>query len=162
MLKQGDPELQLEDLLEMDFDISFENSIGSMYLSMLKQTERPLIVLRNALSVSALAELLHCPAKKVNQIHNTLQPVTHVPAKDSEPITTYHLSFGDFMINLNGEHEAKFGIDVKVQIRRGMGDPTNVLEGGMYGTTCPGVYVGGRQVGDHISQAERYAARYWI
>ncbi|KAF2857333.1 hypothetical protein K470DRAFT_238625 [Piedraia hortae CBS 480.64] len=197
MLKQGDPELQLEEMLEMNYDLFSGNGLGSMYLSILKQAERyaggargttwvssfqeivkPLIVLRNGLSANALAELLGRPVRKVKQVLNPLHSVIHLPADNIEPITTYHLSFREFLINLDGEDQAKFGVDVKTTHgvlfgkclelldagfeQRVMGDLANAVERGMCGPACPGAYVDQRQVEHYISKAEEYAARYWI
>ncbi|KAF2859174.1 hypothetical protein K470DRAFT_277888 [Piedraia hortae CBS 480.64] len=196
LLRDGVPESQLESLLNVKYDIS-TYGLGTMYLQILKQAElygrdakgptwvrsfqhivKPLTVLRNTLSVEALSQLLGCPMLKTRQALNPLRSVIHVPKNDTGPINMFHLSFRDFLVKIDGEDQAKFGVDVLSMHgvlfvkclelleagfqKRGMGDPNNVMEGGMCGSMCPGTAVSEIQVGEHISKAETYAAQYWM
>ncbi|KAF2862909.1 hypothetical protein K470DRAFT_290414 [Piedraia hortae CBS 480.64] len=196
LLEHGEPDEQLEELLDTKYDVS-SHGLESIYLPILQRAEhwgrggrgpkwvelfkeivRPLIVLCNALSMAALAELLGCSIKKIKQVLSPLHSVIHVPADNSEPIAAYHLSFREFLINLIGEDQAKFGVDVRITHgvlfekslelldasfrKRGMGDSTNVVEGDMCVPACSGLNVGKRQVEYHISETEKYAASYWI
>ncbi|KAF2860973.1 WD40 repeat-like protein, partial [Piedraia hortae CBS 480.64] len=139
---------------------------------------KPLILLNQPLSLRALAELLDCSPAEVREALDPLYSVIQVPIEDSKPITTYHLSFRDCLVNLHDKAQAQFRINEKethrVLLERCLellrssflqhGLSEGVVGGGICGPMCPGTSrkrISRDQIDSHISEAVRYAACNW-
>ncbi|KAF2863886.1 WD40 repeat-like protein, partial [Piedraia hortae CBS 480.64] len=139
---------------------------------------KPLILLEQPLSANSLAELLKCSLNDIREVLDPLRSVLHVPAENSDPIIPYHLSFREFLVDLDGEARAQFGIDEEethrllldkcLDLLRGIftdrGMSGGAIEGGMCGPMCPGTSpyrISRETIREHISEAVEYAARYW-
>ncbi|KAF2861156.1 WD40 repeat-like protein [Piedraia hortae CBS 480.64] len=139
---------------------------------------KPLILLDPPLSANALAELLKCSSGEVKEVLDPLRSVLHVSAENSDPIIPYHLSFREFLVDLDGEARAQFGVDEEethrllldkcLDLLRGIfaerGMSEGAIEGGMCGPMCSGTNrsrISRKTIRAHVSEAVEYAARYW-
>ncbi|KAH6653655.1 hypothetical protein BKA67DRAFT_647451 [Truncatella angustata] len=58
----------------------------------------PIVVLKNPLSLSALAQLLNVESEDISDILDLLHSVLHIPTSGEQPIRLLHLSFRDYLV----------------------------------------------------------------
>jgi len=71
----------------------------------------PLVLLNNPLSVEALTSLLNVSVTDVEALLIPLQSVLSVPKSKEAPIKSFHLSFRDFLVDLELQKESEFWVD---------------------------------------------------
>ena len=77
----------------------------------------PIVLLANPLSSASLSNLLEVPLTHVSETLRHLHSVLNIPASRNAPIRLLHLSFRDFLVDLQGKETNRFHID-EVQTHR--------------------------------------------
>lgn len=135
-----------------------------------------IILLYNPLSTAALARLLDITAENVGRVLRPLHSVLNIPRTASEktdrtlPVTLFHLSFRDFLIDPALRPENTFWIDaVKGHAALGMQCITLLDSGNLKENICgvktPGVKrskVAQSVVCAALPEPVAYACRYWV
>ncbi|KAK4163559.1 vegetative incompatibility protein HET-E-1 [Cladorrhinum sp. PSN259] len=75
------------------------NPQKSRLLSEVRDVIGPVILLAQPLSVSSLARLLNIPPNAIYGRLNSLHSVLSIPSKTDVPVTLFHLSFRDFLVD---------------------------------------------------------------
>jgi hypothetical protein len=189
----ADPRRNLATILRQSKDASFTGLKGT-YLPILKQVvvSQPedlregcilqfkavvgaIILLYNPLSTFALADLLRIEAGYVGRVLRPLHSVLNIPrTADGKtdrtlPITLFHLSFRDFLVDPDSKHQSMFWIEPK---ERHSALPAHcisllgsgVLRENLCGVANPGVRrseVLRSVVDTSLPEAVAYACNYW-
>jgi hypothetical protein len=141
-----------------------------------KRITGAIVLLYDPLTASALAHLLNLRIGDVDRVLRPLHSVLNIPrASDGKmdctmPITLFHLSFRDFLVDPALENENRFWIDAKETHRvLGMHCIRLLESGGLKEDVCGVVAPGSRRSGVakltvHSSLPEdvAYACCYWI
>lgn len=136
----------------------------------------PIVLLYDPLSASALARLLGVQTGDVGRVLRPLHSVLNIPrAADgkmdrTKPITLFHLSFRDFLVNTELMNENMFTIDAEETHRTlGMHCIHLLGSGGLREDVCGVVAPGTRRsevaksvVHASLPEAVTYACCYWI
>ncbi|KAK0277286.1 hypothetical protein LTR54_000799 [Friedmanniomyces endolithicus] len=135
-----------------------------------------IVLLSNPLSTTALSTLLGISRPEVVKVLQPLSSVLNIPRTadgrihSTTPITLFHLSFRDFLLDASLKDENKFWIDARkmhgilgTQCVRLLDSGT--LRDDICATNNPGVRrakVAKTTVHDSLPEAVAYACRYWV
>lgn len=188
-----DPKRNLATMLRQSKDTSFSGLKGT-YLPILQQIVNPIsqasqeqyifqfkrvvgciILVYNPLSTSALARLLTVEAGEIGRVLRPLHSVLNIPqTADGKtdrmlPITLFHLSFRDFLIDQDLKHESRFCIELKERHGALGLHCISLLESGVLRENLCGVSDQGMQrskvarctVKTSLPEAVAYACSYW-
>ncbi|KAF2862000.1 WD40 repeat-like protein [Piedraia hortae CBS 480.64] len=176
-ISKSNPRKQMDYILKWRYDNSL-SGLGATYhpilehaavdspgewMDLFQRIVQPLIILEDSLSATALAELFDHTTDDIYAALDPLYSVVHVPINDSfQPITTYHLSFRDFLVSVD---DRRFRINERELNEKLLDKCLNLLgtklKIGMCGPMCPG----SRRVNvpqQYISNAVAYASRHWV
>jgi len=188
-----DPKRNLATILRQSRDTSFSglkgtylpilqqvvNSMGQglqeQYILQFKRVVGCIILVYNPLSTSALASLLTIEAGQVGRVLRPLHSVLNVPrTADGKtdrmlPITLFHLSFRDFIIDPDLKHESMFWIEPNERHSALGMYCIDLLESGVLRENLCGVEnlgvqrskVARSKVGDSLPEVVAYACSYW-
>jgi hypothetical protein len=149
---------------EQDRILDFKRIVGAI------------VLLYDPLAASALAYLLNLRIGDIDRVLRPLHSVLNIPrASDGKmdctmPITLFHLSFRDFLVDLALKNENKFWIDAKETHRMlGMYCIRLLESGGLKEDVCGVVAPGSRRskvakstVHSSLPEDVAYACCYWI
>lgn len=141
-----------------------------------KRVAGTIVLLYDPLAASALAHLLNLRIGDVDRVLRPLHSVLNIPrAPDGKmdcttPLTLFHLSFRDFLVDSALENESRFWVNAKETHRTlGMHCIRLLESGGLKQDVCGVVAPGTRRsavakskVRSSLSEVVAYACCYWI
>ena len=154
---------------------SIDEGLQETYILQFKRVVGFIVLAYNPLSSSALTDLLGVPAGVVGRVLSPLHSVLNIPrAVDDKthrmlPITLFHLSFRDFLIDPNRNSESMFWIDPQERHSALGNHCIGLLESGVLRGNLCGVVDSGIQraqvtrsvVDASLPEAVAYACSYW-
>ncbi len=130
-----------------------------------------IVVLESPLSIASLAHLLNIPKEDISCRLDLLHSVLNIPTNEDMPVRILHLSFRDFLVDIQKRGKSHFWIDEKETHKRLAGKCLDLLsspEGlkqNMCNLTSPGALkseVDDQIIGSAVSPEVQYACRYWV
>ena len=130
-----------------------------------------IILLNETLSQQSLAMLLDIPLKRVHVLLSMLRSVLVVPQDkdDTSPISLFHLSFHDFILDTARCPDSSFRVDEKVSHERIFDSCLNTMNRLLMKDICklhhPGTLheeVESSLIDLHIPSALQYSCVYWV
>ncbi|KAI7768452.1 hypothetical protein LZL87_014310 [Fusarium oxysporum] len=128
-----------------------------------------IITLASPLPMHALALLLNVHVNKVATRLRVLHSVLEVPESLDLPVRLLHLSFRDYLVDLENRETAEFWVDEIIAHRKLAEHCLRVMRGMLRENICglsfPGMRrsaVGVRQLEEHMPLQLQYACMYWV
>lgn len=121
------------------------------------------VMLESPLSVSAISKLLDLPERLINRRLRTFQSVIYIPEDKRLPVTTFHLSFRDFLIDVKTREKSPLWVDAK-EIHQYLAAQCFAVLGGLKRNICglPSDVTLSEEIDrECISPELRYACRFW-
>ncbi|RYC80662.1 Vegetative incompatibility protein HET-E-1 [Fusarium oxysporum f. sp. narcissi] len=125
--------------------------------------------LASPLSVRALALLLDVHIDEVTTRLRMLHSVLEVPDSIDSPVRLLHLSFRDYLVDLENKETIEFWVDEKLTHRNLVKHCLRVMRGTLRKNICslsfPGMHrsaVSVRQIGERIPPELQYACMNWV
>ncbi|KAH6714454.1 NACHT and WD40 domain protein [Leptodontidium sp. MPI-SDFR-AT-0119] len=133
-----------------------------------------IVILAEPLSIQALTSLLDIDTETIRLRLERLRSVLRIPESDLVPVSVFHLSFTEFLLDPEKKQDKKknwFSVDqeemhkmiavrcLKLMLRKGSlrKDCCNLNEPGVARSD-----VGRQVVDEHLSPEVQYACRYWV
>ncbi|KAJ5166258.1 NACHT and WD40 domain protein [Penicillium canariense] len=142
------------------------NQSGKEKLNLIQDYRKILgavVMLESPLSVSAISKLLDLSERLINRRLGTFQSVIYKPEDKRLPVSTFHLSFRDFLIDIETREKSPLWVDAKEIHQYLAARCFSVLEG-LRRNICGLPNDGTLSVkidGECISPELRYACRFW-
>ncbi|PHH53569.1 Vegetative incompatibility protein HET-E-1 [Ceratocystis fimbriata CBS 114723] len=187
--KCGNPNKQLHQVLEFKTE-SQASKLDATYLPILNRlindddlsTEErnqvikrfrkvvgSIVILASPLSTAALAEILNIPKDDVDDQLDLLHSVLSIPMSDNLPVRLLHLSFRDFLVNVDTQNKTPLWIDEKGTHEEMAANCLDVMHKYLRADICglvkPGTArasVNPETIQSHISSELQYACLYWV
>ena len=130
-----------------------------------------IVVLRSPLSIISLAHLINIPKEDISCRLDLLHSVLNIPSDEDMPVRLLHLSFRDFLLDIQKCGKSHFWIDEKETHKRLAGKCLELLSSSkglkqnMCNLTKPGTRksdIDDQIIGSALSSGVQYACRYWV
>jgi hypothetical protein len=128
-----------------------------------------IIVLASPLSVTSLVRLLDIPKEEISCRLDSLHSVLSIPSDLNVPVRLLHLSFRDFLLDLNKKGKSPFWVDGRERHKKIATQCLIVMHRGFKKNMCDLRSSGtfrteiDRQVIDgHLPMELQYACRHWV
>ncbi|KAM0347577.1 hypothetical protein ACHAP4_011298 [Fusarium culmorum] len=128
-----------------------------------------IVTLASSLSVTSLSRLIDIQSDIVDERLDALHSVLSIPLERTVPVRLLHLSFRDYLVDLNNEEKVEFWVDEKHTHRRLAKHCLRVMRSALRRNMCnlpfPGMQrsaVGAEQLEEHIPPELQYACMYWV
>lgn len=127
-----------------------------------------IVMLESPLPVTSLSRLIGLPERRVSLRLKSLHSVLSVPEDINLPLRTFHLSFRDFLLDLEMRDETPFWVDEEETQQKlttrclGICDDLrkNICGLPSDGTTC--AEISPETIHNSISAELQYSCRYWV
>ncbi|KAF2192944.1 vegetative incompatibility protein HET-E-1 [Zopfia rhizophila CBS 207.26] len=130
-----------------------------------------IVVLESPLSIVSLAHLLGIPKEDVSCRLDLLHSVLSIPVNEEMPVRLLHLSFRDFLLDIQKRGKSPFWVDERERHKdlaskclQLMSSPKG-LRRNMCNLTRPGTLrseIDNQTIDNPLSPEIRYACRYWV
>lgn len=127
------------------------------------------VIIFDALSFVALADLLTTSVENVESTFNSLHSVLNIPEDQDLPIRLLHPSFRDFLVSKERCQDERFWVDREIVHKHIVEKCLQLLTKNLKRDICdleiPGTLmrdVDNDVINSHVSKQTRYACRYWV
>jgi len=128
-----------------------------------------IVTLASPLSVTALSRLIDVASDTVDERLDALHSVLSIPLERTVPVRLLHLSFRDYLLDLNNRETIEFWVDEKLVHRKLAKHCLRVMRGALRKNICnlsfPGMHrsaVGVQQLEECVPPELQYACMYWV
>ena len=151
--------------------IGLTNSEKERLMQEFRELIGSIVILADPLSISSLARLLDIPRKTINRRLDALHSVLSIPVNQDSPVRLLHLSFREFLVDVEKRGKSPFWIDERETHEAiatkclELMSRSEYLRENICNLETPGKLrskIDSRTIDDSLPADVRYACRHWV